>query len=182
MPFDLQPTLQGELLELRPLVPADFDALFAVASDPLIWEQHPNHDRYLRPVFEVFFREAMDSRGALLALDRRDGRVIGSSRFANLDETKSEVEIGWTFLARSYWGGVYNGEMKKLMLNHAFQFVKNVAFVIGPNNFRSQRAVQKIGGTLVGSKLDKNGNERLIFRLCREYTCKIIANGNRPNG
>ncbi|HQR06775.1 MAG TPA: GNAT family N-acetyltransferase [Gemmatales bacterium] len=165
MSFDLQPTLQGELLELRPLMTADFDALYDVASDPFIWEQHPNHDRYQRPVFEVFFREAMESRGAVLALDRRDGRVIGSSRFANLDEQKSEVEIGWTFLARSHWGGFYNGEMKKLMLDHAFQFVRNVVFVIGPQNFRSQRAVEKIGGTLVGSKLDKNGNERLVFRL-----------------
>src|SRR6478752_2109559 len=109
MPFELQPHLQGELLELRPLREDDFAALFAVASDPLIWEQHPNSDRYQEEVFRAFFRDAMQSGGALLALDRNDGRVIGSSRYFGYDEANSEVEIGWSFLARSHWGGVYNG-------------------------------------------------------------------------
>src|SRR5437868_9121140 len=100
MPFDLQPVLKGELLELRPLLPADFDALFAVASDPLIWEQHPARDRYEERVFRNFFQEALESRGAFVASDASDGRVIGSSRFHGYDEEKREIEIGWTFLAR----------------------------------------------------------------------------------
>src|SRR5204863_6082489 len=99
MPFDLQPTLRGTLVELRPLRPEDFDALYAVASDPLIWEQHPAKDRYKLDVFQGFFREALASGGALVALDAADGRVIGSSRFYGYDEAKSEIEIGWTFLA-----------------------------------------------------------------------------------
>src|SRR5438045_7740749 len=117
--FDLQPHLKGELIELRPLASEDWADLFAVASDPLIWEQHPNSDRYKEDVFKAFFREALESGGALVAVDRKDGRVIGSSRFYGYDEEESEVEIGWTFLARSHWGGVYNGEMKELMLRHA---------------------------------------------------------------
>src|SRR5439155_15845475 len=116
MPFDLQPTLQGELLELRPLRPEDFPALYAVASDPLIWEQHPCKDRYKAEVFEVFFRDALASGGALLATDSKDDRVIGSSRFYGYNEERTEIEIGWTFLARSHWGGRYNREMKRLML------------------------------------------------------------------
>ncbi len=116
MPFDLQPVLKGELLELGPLRPEDFEDLFAVASDPLIWEQHPANDRYKVDVFNEFFRQAMESGGALIAIDLRDGRVIGSSRFNGYDETQGEIEIGWTFLARSHWGGVYNREMKRLML------------------------------------------------------------------
>src|SRR5438876_2485350 len=139
MPFDPQPTLEGKLLRLRPLRAEDWDALYAVASDPLIWEQHPNSERHQVEVFREFFREAMESGGALIALDSRDARVIGSSRFHGYDEAKSEIEIGWTFLARSHWGGVYNGEMKQLMLRHAFRFVKNVVFLIGPRNLRSQR-------------------------------------------
>src|SRR5262245_9049734 len=111
MPFDLQPFLTGDLLELRPLRAADFPDLFAVASDPLIWEQHPNNDRYQREVFESFFREALESGGALLAIDCKDGRAIGSSRFHGYGEVKSEIEIGWTFLARTHWGGAYNREM-----------------------------------------------------------------------
>src|SRR5262245_26768651 len=103
MSFDLQPTLKGELLELRPLRPEDFDNLYAAASDPLIWEQHPIKDRYKEEVFQVFFREALQSGGTLIAIDK-DGRVIGSSRFHGYDQEKSEVEIGWTFLARPHWG------------------------------------------------------------------------------
>ena len=165
MPFDLQPHLEGNLLRLRPLRAEDWDQLYAVASDPLIWEQHPNNDRYEIEVFEGFFREAMESGGALIAVDLKDGCVIGSSRFHGYDEEKSEIEIGWTFLARSHWGGRYNGEMKQLMLRHAFRFVKNVVFLIGPQNLRSQRAVEKIGAVRVGSRRDPSGKESLVFRI-----------------
>jgi RimJ/RimL family protein N-acetyltransferase len=165
MPFDLQPTLKGDLLELRPLLPDDYPALFAVASDPLVWEQHPNSDRYKPEVFEGFFRDALASGGALLASDFKDDRVIGSSRYHGYDAEKGEIEIGWTFLARSHWGGVYNGEMKRLMLDHAFQFVNSVIFVVGVRNFRSQRAVEKIGGTRSGTRTEPNGRESVVFRI-----------------
>jgi RimJ/RimL family protein N-acetyltransferase len=161
MPFDLQPVLKGNLLELRPLRPEDFEALYAVASDPLIWEQHPARDRYQEEVFRAFFDDALKSGGALIAIDLKDGRVIGSSRFHGYDPQKSEIEIGWTFLSRSHWGGRYNQEMKKLMLRHAFQFVRSVIFVIGPQNFRSQKAVEKIGAVRAGSRPDGN----LIYQL-----------------
>jgi len=135
--FDLQPVLKGELLRLRPLRLDDFSSLFAVAADPLIWEQHPAGDRYKEEVFKTFFREAMDSRGALIAADSKDGQVIGSTRFHGYNDEASEIEIGWTFLARSHWGGIYNREMKKLMLRHAFQFVNAVVFLVGTQNLRS---------------------------------------------
>jgi RimJ/RimL family protein N-acetyltransferase len=165
MTFDLQPTLKGELLELRPLRPDDFDALFAVATDPLIWEQHPASDRHREEVFRAFFRESLESGGALIALDAEDGRVIGSSRFHGYDADNSEIEIGWTFLARSHWGGAYNGEMKRLMLRHAFQFVDRVVFLIGHRNYRSQRAVEKIGAVRAGSRRDASGRESLLYEL-----------------
>ena len=119
MPFDLQPILKGELIELRPLRHEDFDDTYAVASDPVIWEQHPAKDRYKKEVFVDFFREALESRGALIVIDRKNGQVIGSSRFYGYDPEKSEIEIGWTFLARSYWGGIYNRELKGLMDRNA---------------------------------------------------------------
>jgi len=165
MPFDLQPPLQGDLLHLRPLRPDDFEALYAVASGPLIWEQHPSPDRYKKDVFQSFFHDALDSKGALIAIDNKTNRVIGSSRFNAYDEDKSEIEIGWTFLARSHWGGLYNRQMKHLMLRHAFQFVKSVIFVVGPQNFRSQRALAKIGALPAGTKIDASGAERLVFRI-----------------
>jgi RimJ/RimL family protein N-acetyltransferase len=165
MSIILQPVLKGQLLELRPLRPEDFDELFAVAADPLIWEQHPHWNRYQEDVFRQFFRGALDSGSALIATDSKNGRIIGSSRYHGYDKEKSEVEIGWTFLARAYWGGVYNGEMKRLMLEHAFRFVNNVIFVIGTQNFRSQRAVEKIGAVRVGSKLDATGVDCFVYRI-----------------
>jgi len=167
MPFDLQPILKGELLELRPLRPEDFQELFAVASDPLVWEQHPMSDRYKEDVFRAFFRDALESGGAFKVLDLRDGRVIGSSRFHGYDEQKSEVEIGWSFLARSYWGGTYNKEMKRLMLEHAFRFVDRVIFMVGAKNVRSQKAMEKIGGIRAGSKSDGSGRESFIYEIKR---------------
>jgi RimJ/RimL family protein N-acetyltransferase len=157
--------LEGELLRLRPLRPEDWDDLYVVASDPLIWEQHPNSDRYKEEVFREFFREALESGGALIALDSKNGQVIGSSRYFGYDKEKSEIEIGWTFLARSHWGGIYNKEMKQLMLRHAFKFVKNVVFLVGPGNLRSQKAMEKIGGVHVASRPDENGRERVAFQI-----------------
>jgi RimJ/RimL family protein N-acetyltransferase len=165
MPFDLQPTLKGELLELRPLRPEDFHVLFAVASDPLIWEQHPEKNRYQEEVFHVFFRGAIESGGAFIAIDRKDGRVIGSSRFHGYNPEKNEIEIGWTFLARSHWGGAYNREMKKLMLDHAFQFVRSVIFVVGPQNLRSQRALEKLGAVRIGGRLDPRGGDSFVYQI-----------------
>jgi N-acetyltransferase len=165
MSFDLQPILQGELLSLRPLRPEDFPDLYAVASDPLIWEQHPTRDRYKEDVFKGFFREALESGGALIAIDSKNGQVIGSSRFYGYDGEKSEIEIGWTFLARSRWGGIYNREMKRLMLQHAFKFVNSVVFLVGPQNIRSQKAMEKIGGVRVGSRPDAGGRESFIYQI-----------------
>lgn len=165
MSFDLQPVLKGELLELRPLRPEDFPDLYAVASDPLIWEQHPSDDRYKEEVFREFFHDALNSAGALIVTDSKDGRVIGSSRYHGYHEEKSEIEIGWTFLARSHWGGACNAEMKRLMLRHAFRFVTSVVFLVGQQNLRSQKAMEKIGGVRVGSRLDAGGRENFVYRI-----------------
>jgi RimJ/RimL family protein N-acetyltransferase len=162
---DLQPVLEGELMRLRPLRPEDFEDLYAVASDPLIWEQHPAPDRHQADVFAAFFREGLASGGALIAIDQKDGRVIGSSRYHGHDPEQSEIEIGWTFLARSHWGGAYNGEMKRLMLWHAFTFVDNVVFLIGPRNMRSRRAIEKMGGVLIASRVDTAGRESVCYRI-----------------
>ena len=165
LPFDPQPTLVGALLELRPLRPDDWSALFAVAADPLIWEQHPDNDRWQEPVFRTFFADALASGGALIATDRATGEVAGSSRYFGYSAERREVEIGWSFLARKYWGGRYNGEMKRLMLAHAFRSVDRVLFIIGPENRRSQRAVEKIGGIRDGTTQDVRGRERAVYAL-----------------
>src|SRR6266480_4031856 len=166
--FELQPHLVGDLLELRPLRSEDWQSLFAVASDPLIWEQHPAHDRYQEDVFKEFFREALESGGAFVVIDRKAQKIIGSSRYFGFEPTKREIEIGWTFLARSYWGGKYNGELKRLMLDHAFKFVESVVFLIGPTNVRSQKAHEKIGGVLIERRaktIQGETVEQVVFQI-----------------
>ena len=163
-PFELQPNLVGDLIEVRPLRPDDWNSLFAVASDHLIWKQHPASDRYQEEVFREFFREALESGGALVVIDRKTQEIIGSSRYFGFDPGEREIEIGWTFLARSYWGGEYNGELKRLMLDHAFRFVESVIFKIGPTNFRSRRAVEKIGAVLIKEQ-DSNSLEPVLYRI-----------------
>jgi len=158
MSFDLQPNLKGELIELRPLTPEDWDDLFAIASDPLIWEQHPESARYKEDVFKVFFKDALESGGAFVVIDSKNKRIIGSTRFHSYEPEKSEIEIGWTFLARKYWGGRHNWEVKQLMLAHAFQFVDNVVFYVGENNMRSRRATEKIGAIKSGMVKKVYGN------------------------
>jgi RimJ/RimL family protein N-acetyltransferase len=146
--FDLQPTLVGETISLRPLVGDDFEALYASASDPLIWEQHPEPLRYQRQVFEEFFAVALASGGALVVTDKASGQVIGTSRYYEWNPDKREVAIGYTFLVRSHWGGNTNRELKQLMLSHAFRWAKVIWFHVGKNNWRSRRAMEKVGAKL----------------------------------
>jgi len=143
---DLQPTLIGPRIIVRPITPMDWDEMFAAAADPEVWALHPVRDRYKAEVFRDFFDGAIGSKSAFAFVDRRTGVVIGSSRYYGHDPIASEIEIGWTFLARSYWGGSYNAEVKRLMLEHAFNFVDTVVFWVGETNWRSQRAMEKIGG------------------------------------
>jgi len=142
---DWQPTIRGALVLLEPLQAGDSEALYAVASDPLIWEQHPEHTRWQREVFTGFFQGAMQSGSALLIRDAVTGDVIGSSRFYEWDANAGEVAIGYTFLARSHWGGGVNGELKRLMLDHAMRYAQRVWFHVGTANHRSRRALAKIG-------------------------------------
>jgi RimJ/RimL family protein N-acetyltransferase len=165
MPFDSQPVLKGDLVELRPLRAEDYDDLYAVAGDPLLWEQHPDNDRHEMPVFRGFFREALTSGGALIVIDAKTQKVIGSSRFHGYDPETSEVEIGWTFLARAYWGGRYNRALKQLMLEHAFRFVKCVVFLVGPQNVRSQRALEKIGAVRADSRRNGAGRDSYLYQI-----------------
>ena len=138
--------LTGRRVEIRPIRADDWEDMFAAAADPLIWEVHPVRDRYTEPVFREFFDSALASGMAFAIIDRSTGRIIGSSRYHGHDAKLRELEIGWTFLVRSHWGGSYNREVKQLMLDHAFRFVDTVIFMVGETNWRSQRAMEKIGG------------------------------------
>ena len=165
-----QPTLEGKSLVLRPLRDEHFEALFAVASDPLIWAQHPEPLRFRRERFDVFFQTAMASAGGLLAVDRHSNAIIGSSRFTGYDESQRSVEVGYTFLSRAYWGKGYNREMKALMLDHAFRFVDFVQFFVGEKNFRSRGAMRKLGAIEVGDVTSPQLDGELITSVVYQMT------------
>lgn len=178
--FDLQPTLVSPEIVLRPLRADDFESLYAAASDPAVWEQHPEPDRWKRQVFGGFFRGALESGGAFAAVDPSAGRVVGSSRYYGLDAAKSEVVIGYSFLARAYWGGRWNRAMKKLMLDHAFRFVDAAVFHVGERNMRSRRAMEKIGGVLSGTlpAASRDGAPRVnvVYRIRRaDYSAAGVS-------
>lgn len=165
MTVDRQPTLVGERLVLRPLQADDFDALYAIAADPLVWEQHPAKERTQEPVFRQWMVDALACEGALVAVDRKDGHIVATSRYVWRGE---ELEIGWTFIARAHWGDGTNAEMKRLMLAHAFATVDAVIFRVHSENYRSQRAVEKLGAVRTGTEVDPEGRgENVIFKLPR---------------
>lgn len=182
-PLDRQPSLAGSLIMVRPLLDDDCERLYAIASDPLMWEQHPSQDRTQRRVFQRWFDAARASGGALTALDRRDHAIIGTSRFDNYDQARREVEIGWTFLARSHWGGDYNAEMKQLMLRHAFRSVDAVVFRAHGGNVRSQRAIEKLGAVRVGTEADPHGRgDNVVFRLEKSRFRPELTGGSQSHG
>ncbi len=164
MEFDLQPHLSNDLIELKPLHEGDFEKLFAVASDPLIWEQHPDSLRYTREVFEKYFAGAVESKSAFLIYDKISNDLIGSSRYYDNKPAEHSIAIGWTFLARSHWGNTFNKALKKLMIDYAFKYVDTIVFHVGSNNMRSRKAVEKLGAILL-SEIDGTVTYELAKKL-----------------
>ena len=152
MPFNLQPLLENDNLLLKPLTNSDFESLYTVASNPKIWEQHPNKDRWKREIFETFFEGALQSNGAFIIIDKHTTKSIGSTRFYDYDPQESSILIGYTFYATEYWGNGTNLSVKKLLLDYAFQYVNTVKFQIGAENIRSQIAIGRIGAKEVGQE------------------------------
>jgi len=142
----------GDVTVVRPLRVGDFDELYAAGADPMLWEQHPERERWREDVFRAYFDDHLASGGALAVVDRATGSLIGATRYDNYDPERSEVEIGWTFLARPYWGGAYNADLKRVMLEHAFRSVETVVFLVDARNLRSRRAVEKLGAIESGSR------------------------------
>ena len=163
--FDYQPRLTGEKVILRPVTAQDEAALYAIASDPAVWALHPRSDRWRKDVFTAYFADGLASGGALTALCRETGEVIGWSRYSVQFALAGEIEIGWTFLGRQWWGGAHNADMKRLMLAHAFRFVDRVILRIGPHNLRSRRAAEKIGAVLTDRTEGEGAALNLIYAI-----------------
>ncbi|MEM8683931.1 MAG: GNAT family N-acetyltransferase [Pseudomonadota bacterium] len=180
VPFALDASLRlsGEQLDIRPLAETDWEALYAAASDPAIWAQHPASDRYLESVFRQYFDDAIASATAFVVVDRSSGSIIGSSRYHGYDADRSEIEIGWTFLTCDYWGGSVNRELKTLMLEYAFDFVDTVVFWVGDTNQRSRRALEKIGARQRDGLIERGGTPHVVYEL-RQSDLPLPGAGRR---
>ncbi|MBS1606490.1 MAG: GNAT family N-acetyltransferase [Bacteroidetes bacterium] len=152
MEINLQPILENESVLVTPLHEEDFESLYAVASDPMIWEQHPNKDRWQREVFKKFFEGAMESKGAFKIIDKKTGEVAGSTRFYNFNGEDKSIAIGYTFYATKYWGTGLNPSVKRLMMDYIFQFADRVILTVGATNIRSQIAVTRLGAAKTGEE------------------------------
>ena len=173
MHFDIQPIhLQNQFIKLFPLQEIHFEELYSVANDELLWEQHPNKLRYQRDIFQNFFDGAIQSKGAFLIRDTQANEVIGSSRFYDYNETENSILIGYTFIARKFWGKGYNKALKNLMMDYAFQFVEKIYFHVGATNFRSQKAMEKLGAIKIDEfEVEYFGEEsklNYIYRISKE--------------
>lgn len=142
--------LENEMLRLRLLKREDFEDLFKVASDPAVWVEHPISDRYKRGVFQSYFDQAMSSTAAFLIIDKATEEIIGCTRFHDYSASDSSVAIGFTFLARAYWGKEFNRSSKRLLMDFAFTLVDKVFFLVGANNVRPQMTLKKLGARLDG--------------------------------
>ncbi|GEC78437.1 GNAT family N-acetyltransferase [Flavobacterium aquatile] len=170
MTFSIQPThLQNQFVKLVPLQETDFEELYSVANDELLWEQHPNKLRYQKPVFQNFFDGAMQSQGAFFIRESSTNEPIGSSRFYDYNPETNSILIGYTFIGRKFWGKGYNKALKELMMNYAFQYVDTIYFHIGANNIRSQKALEKIGG----EKIDEFEVEYFVEESKLNYIYQI---------
>jgi RimJ/RimL family protein N-acetyltransferase len=152
MLLTIQPVLENQRALLLPLQEADFTDLYAVASDPKVWEQHPNKDRWRREVFQTFFEGAMQSHGAFKIIDKDSNEVAGSTRFYGYDPQQDSIHIGYTFYATQYWGKGLNHAVKEMMLTYIFQFVSQVLFHIGAENVRSQIAIGRLGAEKIAEQ------------------------------
>jgi RimJ/RimL family protein N-acetyltransferase len=178
--LDLQPTLVGRLLTLRPLTARDADELFAAAADPLIWAQHPDPSRGTRAGFPAYFAGALASGGCLVAVDAERHSIVGCSRYTDYVPAQS-IMVGYTFLARSHWGGLANAEMKRLMLRHAFTDVREVRFSVAERNLRSRRAVEKLGARQVGAdQVPRWGQLHVLYSLSAQSWAQNAAPGYGP--
>jgi len=141
--FDPQPSLETARLLLRPLTSVDRDELYAAACDPKIWEQHPASNRHEREIFDPYFDFLLGTQRTLAVIETASAKVIGCSQFYPVEDQSGEIGIGFTFLARPYWGGTWNREMKAAMVAHVLKSSPRVWFHIDPNNIRSQIATTR---------------------------------------
>lgn len=148
--------LGGTTVQLLPLEESHFEELYQVASDPLLWTHIPT-DCSVREKFDRTVRLALQEREAgrqypFVIFHQPTQRLIGSTRFIDIEPRDRKLEIGFTFIMREYWGTNVNFECKLLLMTFAFETLGaiRVQLKTKDSNIRSRTAIEKIGGKFEG--------------------------------
>jgi len=150
-------TLQGRHVRLEPLSKAHLAGLAEAGLDEDLWRWIPTPVRTEKEM-EAYVLTALDelARGVSLPfaiLEKATGKVIGSTRYANIERTHRRVEIGWTWVARPWQRTAINTEAKYLLLRHAFETLgcMRVELKTDSLNERSRAAILRIGAKEEGT-------------------------------
>ena len=163
-------TLEGQRVRLEPLKAHHVEPLLRAASDPRIWQFTSNIISTAADM-QKYVEAALDWQNAgtavpFVTMERGSHRVIGSTRFANIDRDHRRAEIGWTWLNPEFWRTAINTEAKYLMLRHAFEQWKciRVELKTAAKNARSRTAILHLGakeeGTLRHHMIQPDGSYR----------------------
>jgi len=148
--------LNGSNVALEPLCPDHAEELWEAAQAPEIWawlanigEDRKLFDHWLALTFEA---AAEGREGPFATRNVASGQVVGSSRYLNVRPDDRVVEIGWTWLHPSAWGGGANVEAKLLMMRHAFETLDcvRVEFKTDARNERSRAALAALPARFEG--------------------------------
>lgn len=170
-PILTEPTLlEGRHIRLEPLSLAHLDRLWEVASDQDLWRWMPTQV-HTPAALRIYIEEALlgQTQGTttpFTTVERESGRVIGSTRYGNIDRAHRRMEIGWTWLGREWQRTAANTEAKYLMLHHAFETLGCVRVELKTDalNDRSRKAILRLGakeeGTLRHHMITSSGRVR----------------------
>lgn len=149
-------TLQGETVTLTSLKRAHFKDLTELANEKSIWEHYifdgSNPEKF-KGILEIALEERdKGNQFPFTIIQNEDYKIIGSTRFLDLQRTHKKLEIGFTWVHPDHWGTVINLECKLLLLNYCFDMLgtHRVQFKTDENNIRSRKAIVKIGGQFEG--------------------------------
>ncbi|MBL7813742.1 MAG: GNAT family N-acetyltransferase [Saprospiraceae bacterium] len=186
-------SLEGHLIRLEILEPRHLYVMEAIASNPLIWQNLPiegwRNDVFWRWAYDSLECQKKGQAFVFVVIDQHSGKIVGTTRYQDMDCQHNKTDIGWTWYDPSVWGKGYNFEAKKLMLTHAFEVWKvgRVGFKVDERNMRSQRALEKIGARCEGLirkhmiRPDGSSRNSLLYGLTDEdwfMTVKHRAQAN----
>jgi N-acetyltransferase len=150
--------LKGKFVYLQPLTTSDIPELRTIAKDDRIWEftktlmVNDTYDLQFADYINVPLNPANAETIKAFVIHDSTKRIIGMTRYYDIDEKNKRLNIGYTWYIPEVWGKVHNKECKLLLLTYAFEQLEfnRVGFEVAHQNIRSQKAVEKIGGVREG--------------------------------